>query len=490
MRACDRDLEAGAAGGRMNAVSRASCIEELVTRLGVENVLTDNAEMAKYQTAARYDDGKAAFVVRPRDVDSISAAVAICRRHGVTLIPQGANTGLVGAAVPGPAGADGVLSLDRLAREITLDLPNRSVRVSAGVLLSDLNTELEKHGLACPIDLGADPSIGGMVATNTGGARFIRYGDLRHSVLGLKVVLADEAGTVVDLAGGLRKNNVGLDLKQLFIGTGGAYGIVTHVDLDIQKLPRQSATALVVPESRASVLPLLLASEEAFGGDLTSFEGMSGEAIGCVFRHVPDTRNPFAPEPIPDYAVLIELTRSTSESAAQENLAAHLGDFLGQQFEAGTIVNAVMDHPESLWKIRHSISEALREEGRVIGLDISVRRGDLERFHVEARSLVTRDYPWLSICDFGHCGDGGDHFNLVWPKKADRPYDTAVAKEVRTRIYEILVRGFGGSFSAEHGIGPANQIYRGMFLGAAHLDIERRVGEALTGGRLLGRAFG
>ena len=165
MRACDRDLEAGAAGGRMNAVSRASCIEELVTRLGVENVLTDNAEMAKYQTAARYDDGKAAFVVRPRDVDSISAAVAICRRHGVTLIPQGANTGLVGAAVPGPAGADGVLSLDRLAREITLDLPNRSVRVSAGVLLSDLNTELEKHGLACPIDLGADPSIGGMVAT-------------------------------------------------------------------------------------------------------------------------------------------------------------------------------------------------------------------------------------------------------------------------------------------------------------------------------------
>ncbi len=467
MRACDRDLEAGAAGGRMNAVSRASCIEELVTRLGVENVLTDNAEMAKYQTAARYDDGKAAFVVRPRDVDSISAAVAICRRHGVTLIPQGANTGLVGAAVPGPAGADGVLSLDRLAREITLDLPNRSVRVSAGVLLSDLNTELEKHG-----------------------ARFIRYGDLRHSVLGLKVVLADEAGTVVDLAGGLRKNNVGLDLKQLFIGTGGAYGIITHVDLDIQKLPRQSATALVVPESRASVLPLLLASEEAFGGDLTSFEGMSGEAIGCVFRHVPDTRNPFAPEPIPDYAVLIELTRSTSESAAQENLAAHLGDFLGQQFEAGTIVNAVMDHPESLWKIRHSISEALREEGRVIGLDISVRRGDLERFHLEARSLVTRDYPWLSICDFGHCGDGGDHFNLVWPKRADRPYDTAVAKEVRTRIYEILVRGFGGSFSAEHGIGPANQLYRGMFLGAAHLDIETRVGEALTGGRLLGRAFG
>jgi FAD/FMN-containing dehydrogenase len=474
----------------MTAPRSDACIGDLIARLGAEDVLTDGAAMAKYQTAPRYEDGKAAFVLRPRDVDSISAAVAICRRHGVTLVPQGANTGLVGAAVPAASGAEGVLSLDRLAQEITIDVPNRSVRVSAGVLLSQLNAELEKHGLHYPIDLGADPSIGGMVATNTGGARFIRYGDVRKSVLGLKVVLADEAGTVVDLAGGLRKSNVGLDLKQLFIGTGGAYGVVTHIDIDVQPLPLQSATALIVPEGEASVLPLLLAAEAAFGGDLTSFEGMSREAMACVFNHIPDTRNPFAPEPIPDYAVLIELTRSTSEPEAQEHLTAHLGAFLGAQFEAGAIVNAVMDHPASLWKIRHSISEALREEGKVIGLDISVRRGDLARFHTDARSLVERKYPWLLICDFGHCGDGGDHFNLVWPKSCGRPYDPAAASEARRHIYELLVGGYGGSFSAEHGIGPANQIYRGMFLSAAQLDIEARVGAALTGGRLLGRAFG
>src|SRR5690606_6409459 len=112
--------------------------------------------------------------------------------------------------------------------------------------------ELARHGLAYPIDLGADPSIGGMVASNTGGARFIRYGDVRRSVLGLKVVLADEAGTLLDLGGALRKNNVGLDLKQLFIGTGGAYGVITHIDLEVQRLPRQSATSLVVPRDRAA----------------------------------------------------------------------------------------------------------------------------------------------------------------------------------------------------------------------------------------------
>ncbi|MEZ5802101.1 MAG: FAD-binding oxidoreductase [Rhizobiaceae bacterium] len=466
------------------------CIEELRAALGAEAVVTDDSEMTRYQTAARYDGGKAAFVARPRDIDGVSAAVAICRRHGVTLIPQGANTGLVGAGVPDATGSQGILSLDRLAREIEVDTANRSVSVSAGVLLSTLNEELGRHGLAYPIDLGADPSIGGMVATNTGGARFIRYGDVRRSVLGLEVVLADEAGTILDLGGGLRKNNVGLDLKQLFIGTGGAYGVVTRVDLEVQPLPRQSATALVVPENRGAVMPLLLAAEAAFGSDLTSFEGMSGEAIACVFRHIPDTRNPFAPEPVPDYAVLIELTRSTGEAEAQDRLAAHLGDFLEQQLEAGAIVNGVTDHPASLWKIRHSISEALREEGKVIGLDISARRGDLEYFRAEAKALVARDYPWLLVCDFGHCGDGGDHFNLVWPHRDAPAYDAGVAGLVRKRLYEMLVDRFGGSFSAEHGIGPANRAYRKSLLAPARLDLEARLGDLLTQGKLLGRAFG
>lgn len=474
----------------MIAVSTAACIRELRAALGDDGVLTEDADMQRYQTAARYDDGRAAFVARPRNVEAVSSAVRICRRRGVTLIPQGANTGLVGAAVPDATGTAGVLSLDRMAKEIFVDRLNRSVHVSAGVLLSDLNAELARYDLQYPVDLGADPSIGGMVASNTGGARFIRYGDVRRSVLGLKVVMADETGTLLDLSGGLRKNNVGLDLKQLFIGTGGAYGVITHIDLEVQRLPRQSATALVVPRNRAAVAPLLLALEDAFGNELTSIEGMSGEALSCVFAHIPNTRNPFAPEPVPDYAVLVEITRSTMEPNAQENLVAHLEAFLSRQLETNVIVNAVMDHPDSIWRIRHSISEALREEGRIIGLDVSTRRGDLERFRADAAAFVRRDYPWLRICDFGHCGDGGDHFNLVWPHKATHAYDPAVAAEVRRRIYQILVRDYRGSFSAEHGIGPSNCMYRALLMDGARLDMEASVGAALTGGRLMGRAFG
>ncbi|MGN6768724.1 MAG: FAD-binding oxidoreductase [Rhizobiaceae bacterium] len=467
----------------------ACCVDELRAALGAGSVLTSGQDLARYQIAARYDDGIAAFVVSPRDVEAISAAIFICRKYAVTLIPQGANTGLVGAAVPDGTGLQGILSLDRFASNIAVDVTNRSVSVSAGVRLSALNEVLAKHNLIYPIDLGADPSIGGMVATNTGGARFIRYGDVRRSVLGLEVVLADEHGTLLTLGNGLRKNNVGLDLKQLFIGTGGAYGIITRVDLEVQPIPRQSATALVVPAGRPAVMQLLLASERAFGGDLTSFEGMSGAAISCVFKHIPGVQNPFAPEPVPDYAVLIELTRSTTRLEAQDRLVEDLGAFLEQQLEAGAITNAIMDRPASFWKIRHSISEALRKEGKVVGLDISARRGDLEHFRADAAELVAAYYPWLKMCDFGHCGDGGDHFNLVWPHQGAPSYDARVVDEVRYRIYDLLVHRYRGSFSAEHGIGPVNSKDRKSLLDSAYMNIEIRVGEALTMGNLLGRIF-
>ena len=468
----------------------ARCAGQLRELLGPGGLLTAaDADLGPYESAARYGSGRAAFVCRPRTVSEVSAAVRACRDAGIHIVPQGANTGLVGAAVPDASGAQAVVSLDRLIGPVVVDVANRSARVPAGVRLSALNEELAKHGLCYPIDLGADPSVGGMVATNTGGARFIRYGDVRRSVLGLEVVLADGAGTVLDLGGGLRKNNVGLDLKHLFVGTGGAYGVITGVDLEVQPVVRQSATALVVPEGRSAVVPLLLAAEAAFGGDLTSFEGMSGEAMSCVFAHIAATRNPFAPDPVPDYAVLIELTRSTSEPEAQERLSNHLGQFLEGELEAGRIGNAVVDHPGSLWKIRHAISEALREEGRIIGLDISVRRGELEAFRREARELVARDFPFLKVCDFGHCGDGGDHFNLVWPHRDAPPYDAAVAGTARTRLYELLVGRFQGSFSAEHGIGPANGAYRRKLLPPALLEMEARIGKAIARDGLLGRVF-
>lgn len=230
-------------------------IDALTKLLGDKGVVTRREDMEAYEAGARYDRGRAAAVLRPVTTEEVSAAVGYCVRSGIALIPQSGNTGLVSGSTPDESGSEVVVSLDRLTRQFALDLDNRSVRVDAGFRLSELNRRLEEHGLFFPIDLGADPRIGGMIATNTGGSRFLKYGDVRRNTLGLKVVLADEAGTVLDLGSDLRKNNTGVDWKQIFIGTSGAFGIVTECVLNLERLPKQTATAFLVPASGAHVLP-------------------------------------------------------------------------------------------------------------------------------------------------------------------------------------------------------------------------------------------
>ena len=187
-------------------VERAACIRDLVSQLGESKVQTTREDLAAYETGVRIGSGLAAFAVLPGSTDEVSATLRSCLRHGITVIAQGANTGLVGAATPDSSGTHAILSLEKMSTLIEIDCINRSVLTSAGVRLSALNAKLAEHGLVFPIDLGADPSIGGMIATNTGGARLIRYGDVRRAVLGLEVVLADEKGTVLNMIGGLRKN--------------------------------------------------------------------------------------------------------------------------------------------------------------------------------------------------------------------------------------------------------------------------------------------
>ncbi|HET8729030.1 MAG TPA: FAD-binding oxidoreductase, partial [Alphaproteobacteria bacterium] len=422
----------------MSPADPAICLRELGARLGADRLLTARGDLSRFETGARYGAGRAAFAILPRRTEEVSAAIQICLAHGVALVPQGGNTGLVGAASPDDSGTQVILSLEKLTEPLRIDPANRSASVPAGLRLSALNAALAKHGLTFPIDLAADPTLGGMIATNTGGARLLRYGDVRRAVLGLEVVLARPGGEVLDFMGGLRKDNAGPDLKQLFIGSGGAFGVVTRAEIEVQRLLTQSATALAIPASRATVPDLLAAAEEAFGETLASFEGMSRNAMACVFRHVPAERNPFAPEPVPDYAVLIEAASANGEA----NLSARLEAFLFAQYERGTILNAVTEHPERIWGIRHAISEALRQEGTVLGLDISVRRGDLPAFHKAAYALIERDFPWLTICDFGHCGDGGDHFNLVW-SAGGPPFDVDQADAARAAIYALVTERFG-----------------------------------------------
>jgi FAD/FMN-containing dehydrogenase len=296
----------------------------LIGILGGKGVITGAEDMEAYETGARYDRGRAAVILRPATTEETSATVSYCVRNGIALIPQSGNTGLVSGSTPDDTGSEAILSLDRLTKNFALDLDNRSVRLDAGFRLSDVNRRLEDHGLFFPIDLGADPRIGGMIATNTGGSRFLKYGDVRRNTLGVKVVLADEDGTVLDLECALRKNNTGVDWKQVFIGTSGAFGIVTECVLNLERLPRQTATALLVPASGAHVL-LLRAMEERLGAYLSAFEGMSRNAMKAAFAHMPSLKNPFQSGNVPDYVILAEITRTwTASSRSRRSSKARL----------------------------------------------------------------------------------------------------------------------------------------------------------------------
>ena len=288
----------------MTAAERAAAVTALRSLLGERAVVTEAHELARYEKGWRYGQGTALAVVRPASTDEVSRVLAFAAERGIRVLPQGANTGLVGASTPDASGDILVLSLERLARTLEIDPVDRTVLAGGGVLLSQLEGALAEQGLMFPIDLGADPTVGGMVATNAGGTRLLRYGDVRQNLLGLEVVLAD--GTVLDLMSALRKNNTGLDAKQLFVGTSGVFGVVTRALLRVVPRPAQRSTALVGAAEGATVLRLLAHLERSLGDVLTAFEVMSAAALAPVFRYQPRLRNPFGAV-LPPYTTLVEL---------------------------------------------------------------------------------------------------------------------------------------------------------------------------------------
>jgi FAD/FMN-containing dehydrogenase len=291
-----------------------------------------------------------------------------------------------------------------------------------------------------------------MAATNTGGARFLRYGDMRRHVLGLEVVLADAAGTTLILSQGLRKDNAAIALRQLFVGGCGAFGIITGVTVEVHHRPRQTAAALLVPRDIEAVLPLLQAFEVEAGSTLTAFEGLSNAAMTRAIDHVPSLSNPFAGG-IPDYAVLVELTRTWAPREGEVSLDEVLQQIAGDLLERdeGLLVDALFGPVEKMWALRHSLSEGLRASGPVVGFDLSFRRRDLARFRREAVLMLEADFPDYALCDFGHVADGGVHFNLVGPVDKDR------RSALREAVLTLAVDGFDASFSGEHGLGRAFQ---------------------------------
>ncbi len=424
-------------------------------------------------------------MLRPNTHEQIVEIVKLCVEHQQPLVLQGANTGLVAASTPDDSGQVIVLSLQRLNQHIVIDAVNRSVVVDAGVTLQELNDALAEHDLFFPIDLGANPSVGGMIAANTGGARLIKYGDVRQNLLGLRAVLMHPAGEVLDLQTALRKNNTGPDLKHLFVGSSGALGIITRAVLQVHRLPKQIATALIVPRDQAAVLELLQIVERDCGDFLSAFEGVSGAAMQAVIKHIPNIANPFAPEPIPEYCVLVELSSTADEKTTGIQLDTILTNCLENLF-GDVVQNAIIGRGKDLWRIRHSVSEAVRHEGKIIAFDISMPRSSLVAFREEALELMAQQFAWIKVMDFGHWADGGSHFNMVWPLDAPKIYDTEIVSKIRALIYDLVVEKYQGSFSAEHGVGPYNIDYYQKYISKEARKLSAELQTKLDPLRLLG----
>lgn len=471
--------------GRRVSATRDERIAGLRALLGDGAVVAASDDLERYEKGWRYGRGRALAGVRPSSTEEVSLLLRHAFANGIRVVTQGANTGLVGASTPDESGGMVVLSLERLARTVDVDPVERTVTADGGVLLSRIDAALAGHGLLFPIDLGADPSIGGMVATNTGGTRLLRYGDVRRNLLGLEAVLVD--GTVLDLTRPLRKNNTGFDARQLFVGTSGAFGVVTKVVMSVVPRPVQRVTAFVGLTSGAAVLGLLAHLEGRLGEVLTAFEAIGAEALAPVFRRQPRLRDPFGGR-LPAYAVLVELSSTLGEDRL--SLGELLESALAERLEAangGGVTDVFPGRPSDLWEIRHGVSESLRQEGEVLAFDISVPRSELAAFVETARETVAAGWPFIRFCDYGHWGDGGVHVNLVWDAAgAPRP-SAELRAELQPRLYDLAVVRFRGSYSAEHGVGPHNQAFYDLYTPEVVKELCRLLKERLDPSGLLGR---
>lgn len=446
----------------MQSASPSTLAQVLAARLGPLAVIQDDERKAPYEASARHGRGRACAVVRPSTTEELGWAVEQLLQAGASFVVQGAATGLVAGATPSAAGTQWIVSTQRLKERLAIDVKNGTATVSAGYRLSDLNQAAAVHGLFFPIDLGADPTIGGMVATNTGGARLVRYGGVREKLLDVKAILTRSPESPVGGQRALRKDNTGLSWAQVLCGTFGAFGIVTQATLKLHPLPRQTATALVATDTAADAIDLLVSLEGELGEFLSAFEGISRNALSAVLRH--GVQSPFAEAPA--YAVLLELTTAIPTGRGID-LETLLTNWLEGQLAEERIQDAVLGKPEQLWRIRHSISEAVQGSGRMVAFDVAVPRSRFADFRERAVQLVEDAIPGAVVYDFGHLGDGGVHLNAVVPTEAP---DSAVVA-LRDAVYGLTVNEFDGSFSAEHGIGPYNHRWYAEYTEPAKLEL-------------------
>ena len=395
--------------------------------------------------------GKALAVVRPGNTDEVAAVVRACATHGTTLVPQGGNTGLVGGGVPDASGTQVLLSLARMNRIRELDRANLTLVAEAGCVLQAVQQSADDAGLLFPLSLAAEGSctIGGNLATNAGGTQVLRYGNAREQCLGLEVVTA--AGEVWNGLSGLRKDNTGYDLRDLFIGSEGTLGIITAATMKLYPLPAATLTAWAAVPSLAAAVTLLGLAHRELGAGLTGFEVMGQFALELTAKHFPQLRVPLYQQT--PWCVLLENSDHESEVHARGQFERLLESALEDGCATDAVVAENLAQARQLWHIRESIPLAQAQEGLNIKHDISIPVSRIPDFCRETDALLRQAIPGVRLVNFGHLGDGNLHYNVQAPEAGDvGSFLREHEERVNTLVYDAVEK-FGGSFSAEHGIG-------------------------------------
>ena len=463
--------------------------EEITGRAGM---VTDADLLAPHLTEWRgLYQGRAPLMLRPASVDEVAKIIGVCQAERIGVVPQGGNTGLVGGAIPRsmPESPQVLLSLSRLNRIRELDSHNYTITADAGCVLAQVQEAAVASDCYFPLSLAAEGScqLGGNISTNAGGTNVLRYGNTRDLVLGLEVVLPD--GRIFSGLRGLRKDNTGYDLKQLFIGAEGTLGVITAATLKLFPRPQSIATALIAVADPDAAIGVYSRARAALGDQLSAFELINRLAIDLVLAHIPGTREPLAGPH--DWYVLLEMGSPRAGDDADRVLEA----YLAESIEAGVIIDGVLAKNEAerdaLWRIRHSISEAQKIDGAGIKHDISVPVSRVADFLRQVESFVNNRIPGVLVVAFGHLGDGNIHFNLNQPPNMEADTFLEFWTEISREVHTVAV-DLGGSFSAEHGIGVLKSDELARLRDPVELDLMRAVKRALDPAGIMnpGKIFG
>lgn len=407
--------------------------------------------------------GSSKLALRPKTTEEASAVLRYCHERRLAVVPQGGNTGLVGGSVP--VFDEVVLSTSRMNRVVSLDEVSGIVEAEAGVVLEQLSGYLEERDFCAPLDLGAKGScqIGGNAATNAGGIRFLRYGSLHGSVVGLEAVLAD--GTVLDCMSPCRKDNTGYDLKQLFIGSEGTLGLITRLAIVVPRRPAATHVAFVAVESWDAVQQTLVRARQQLGEVLSAAEFVDAASLGIVTEHLPGARDPLGGASHPFY-MLFETAGSNAAHDSEK-----LDAFLEAAMEDGLVVDGTVAQDQAqladLWQLREGVAEALSIRGKVFKYDLSVPVRDMYAL-VEAMRERLAGHDAV-VAGYGHVGDGNLHLNVSVPEHTDEVFDL-IEPFLFERVAELR-----GSVSAEHGMGQAKPAYLHLSKSAAAIETMRRV---------------